>query len=181
MTIIACANNIMVADSRRYSGGVTFKLPPGANKISRSPCGSLVGMAGLGSHTFVGHKWVVEGMDFSKLPKLPEVDDDQKNERLVWLWLRPDGRLFRGDHNFDYHELAQPESIGVQDACWIWQGAVLACHDPVKAIRITLENCQYVGGEPQIEYLSMPEPGSIIEVDGEALRLGRIVPVSRRA
>ena len=151
MTIIAVANNLMVADSACFSGTVRFRAPH--PKITRAPDGSLVGAAGAGGHTGPLRDWVLAGMDFEKLPRLPTLDKDDEGNRLVFLWLRTDGRCFCGNYEFIVYELSVPNSIGTADACWIWHGAYDACHDPEQALRVTLARCIYVGGEPQVEHL----------------------------
>lgn len=177
MTIIACANNMMVADSKRFSSTVSFDLAPGHQKIMRAPDGSLVGCAGTYACFQAARTWILNGMNFNVRPKLPDEQDNKTP--LDWIWLQLDGRVFRGDHNFDYHEVSQPETIGVAEACWVWHGAFWACDNPVRAIEIAIEHCQYVDGKPQIEYLRRHEPGSIIEVRhgesfNDALRRGQI-------
>lgn len=90
-------------------------------------------------------------MDFEKQPKFAKVKDEDDN--ISWLWLRRDGRAFVGDANLDYYESASPTNIGIVHACNYWMGAVHACGDPVRALQLTLQHCEYVGGEPQVEYL----------------------------
>lgn len=151
MTLIACANNTMVADSQCFSGGMRFAVP--RPKIIRAPDGSLAGAAGASVQVDVWHRWVLDGMNFSQQPELPKLDEDEKNDELYWLWLRSgDGKLF-AVRRFDAYEMSQPNSIGYRDACWVWHGAYDACQDPVQALRVTLARCSFVGGEPQVEHL----------------------------
>ena len=151
MTIIAAANNIMVADSISFSGGVRLKVAH--PKITRAPDGSLVGGAGAAAHTGLLRDWVRAGMDFEKPPRMPTLDKHDEGNSLVFLWLRADGRCFCGNHEFITYEVSTPNSVGIADACWVWHGAYDACHDPEQALRVALARCIYVGGEPQVEHL----------------------------
>jgi hypothetical protein len=150
MTIIACTDKVMVADSYSFSDGIQF--PCVRPKVSRAPDGSLVGCVGAAVHTDVIHAWVARGMNFKKLPKMSQALE--KDERATWLWLRPDGRAFIGDYNFGVYEASTPTNIGLRDACSVWTGAYAVCGDPVLSIRVALIHCVYIGGEPQVEYLN---------------------------
>lgn len=152
MTIIAVANNIMVADSGQCSGDVWYKPAPGRRKITRAPDGSLVGGAGFSQHCQALSDWAAAGMDFENLPKLAYLDEpDQKGQFLVWLWLKPNCTLWFSGHTFMPYEIGQPYAIGANET--FWEGAYAACDDPVRALRLTLQHGSLVRGEPQVEHL----------------------------
>lgn len=149
MTIIACAGNIMVADGAVFRGQIRYPSP--YKKIIRAPDGSLCGACGPSQQIDAWRYWVEAGMNFSELPRLPEAEE--KDNQIDWLWLRPDEKLLRGNHNFDTYEVSNPNCIGDLAACTFWEGANWATGNPQFALLVSLEHCVWIGGEPQMEVL----------------------------
>ena len=152
MTIIAVANNIMVADGASEAGNLRYPLAPGRRKINRAPDGSLTGGAGFRQHTQALAEWTLAGMDFGNLPKLAYLDEEENRHQFMnWLWLKPNGTLWFSAHGFHPYEIAQPYAIGI--AAVFWEGAYHACLSPTKALQLALKHCTGLSGEPQVEHL----------------------------
>lgn len=155
MTLIAIHNRTMVADCDYFCGGIRFANP--VPKITRLPDGSLFGCGGLNTHTRRLRDWALAGMDFDKPPALIPDTGDHEGNNGKWLWLRPDGKAFYGDHQMEYAEVSPPEYLGTETAGNLWLGAVFAGVDPVEALRVVISRCIYVGGKVQVEHLDQPQ------------------------
>lgn len=156
MTIIAIKDRIMAADSWTFSAGVGS--PAALPKITRALDGSLVGASGGCIATELFRDWVHAGMNFTDVPKLEPDDDDPYNkDRIAWLWLKPDGGTRYGDHRFRTHPISTPGTVGMESACLVAEGAMIAGASAEEAVRIAISRCVFVGGEPQVEHLIAPK------------------------
>lgn len=153
MTIIAVHNDIMGADSMSFSEGMMKPFPRDVSKIARAPDGSLVGGTGHSLDTHALREWVVAGMDFAKPPKFLNHTDN--TDCIMWVWLRHDAKCFSGNETMMFHEVSTPYAIGYQTATTLWLGAILAGASMEQAIRIAIERCVWVGGEPHLQQLPM--------------------------
>jgi hypothetical protein len=173
MTVIAVKGSVMAADSKSYCDGQMYRSPPGRSKISRAPDGSLVGASGSSVDTHALHEWVRAGMNFAEPPsfRYPKMEDD---DRITWLWLKPDGSLWHGACDMRCYPVEPPFTIGYSAACSFTDGAMHAGLSAEAAVRLAIEHCSYVGGPVQVERLGGPEPGSIREVSFEEMQRIRL-------
>ena len=149
MTIIAVKNHIMAADSGTFSGSIVYRMADGHPKIVRAPDGSLVGAAGTSYDTYLLREWAKNGLNFADTPKI----SDEKDEPLAWLWLRPDGTLWRGNNAFNICPSQPIYSIGYEGACQVAEGAMWAGATAPEAVQIAIDHCVYVAGPVQVERL----------------------------
>lgn len=156
MTIIAVAGDMMLADSMSFRGDVGERIPPGRSKIHRAPDGSLVGAAGYVGDIFALYKWVDAGMNWLCPPKLAfeHKDDDS----LDWLHLRLDGTVWRCQASWMPYEIAKPNTIGMNGACYLFEGAMEAGATPIRAMEIAVRRTAFTGGDVHFEHLPKPKP-----------------------
>lgn len=176
MTIIAVSAGEMAADSWAFASYVGYPKADGYSKIIRTPNG-LFGSAGSGPQLFAVREWIRNGMDLAEKPDFADSDDD----RVSILWLKNDGTLWHFTTKaWLPYPVSIPYSIGQEHACHMAEGAILAGKTAGEALELIVPRCTHTGGPIQVERLNQVcEPGEIIEVDGEALRYGRIVAIRR--
>lgn len=155
MTLIAVKNGVMAADSGVFRGDMRMTLAPIDLKIVRAPDGSLVGACGSSVDCWRLREWVQAGMSLLMQPRLsyPQPDHDQA---IDWLWLKPDGSLWRGDAAMNVHPLdpAQPTTIGCAPAWAFAESVMLAGYSAQAAVQHAITYCQNLSGPVQVERLA---------------------------
>ena len=146
MTLIAVSGNLMAADSWTWADDIGY--PAKEPKICRAPDGSLVAGCGYTADCYALREWTLAGMDFKNPPAVRDEDSDQE---LIWLWLRPGGRVYHLSSKFVPVEMAGPIAIGWSSAASMVIGALLHNVPIVSAMRTAILRCPYVGGEVQVE------------------------------
>jgi hypothetical protein len=161
VTIIAVQGGTMVADSMQFVNGRSSPCPDG--KIARAPDGSLVGACGGSVDTWALRQWVRDGMNFNAKPAMmyPATHD----ESIMWLWLKPDRTVWKGDADFRLHPVANPVAMGM--GAEFVDGAMSAGASIVRAVELAVQRLAYLGGAVQVERLGGGEAGGIRELTAE--------------
>jgi hypothetical protein len=154
MTIIVVQGRTMAADSFSFRGGVGY--PCAQPKIVRAPDGSLVGSAGSFPDIDLLKKWVIDGMDWSKPPTFA-YDKDNDDNSIDNLWLRSTGELLRFGPAMKPYAISNPATVGINDACTLAEGMMMAGRSVEMAVAAVCERCAYVGGPIQVERLAPPK------------------------
>lgn len=173
MTIIVAMQGVMAADSGQSQGGIMRRVF--RPKIVRNDKRWLAAWAGSAADGEIFEKWFLAGAP-EDVPKLD-------GESFSALMMAPDGVVWRVDKPLVPYRMAEPVICGEETAESFVLGAIMAGASPEKAIELACQCCSWAAGPVQVEHAAAinVDPGGIIEVDGEAFRLGRIVPVSRHA
>ncbi len=147
MTIICVKNGVMAADSYVFCGGIKWQAP--VTKIFRHPQG-LIGLSGEASDCyFVGRWWVSGGQSYP--PKL------QDGERSVGGLILDYEGVWLIDHRLEKWPTIDSSSVGNGDATSFCEGAMHAGASAEEAVRLAIKHCVYVGGDVQVERLTLPE------------------------
>jgi hypothetical protein len=154
VTIIAVKDNVMVADTMSFVGGL--RHPVGRPKITRLPDGSLLGCAGNAEHINAFVAWAKAGMPAGTRPQIPATEDSANLDALM---LRPTGRLTRWFDTLNEIDVVPPYATGYETASIFATGAMLAGMSAEQAARLTIQWCVWVGGYVQVEHLHPPEGG----------------------
>lgn len=152
MTIIAVVGDMMLADSFMFRGETGSKCV--RDKVVRLPDGSLLGACGYCGDIEKLYNWAMAGMDFDNPPKfaLPTTDDNMCD----WLHLRLDRTLWRCTAQLAPYQMESPSCVGVNQACILWEGAVMGGCNPIRAMELTIAKCAYVGGDVDYKRLGKP-------------------------
>jgi hypothetical protein len=143
VTVVACKDGIMVADTASWSGGVKFG---NAQKIARMPDGSLLGCAGWKPVIMQVREWLADGARADNKPTPADKDD------LDAIILRPDGKIWSISYRFDlYPSDALMDAAGAHNEFLL--GAMLAGASAEEAVRLALRHCGSAGGDIQVENL----------------------------
>lgn len=138
MTVIACRDGVMAADTAVWQGEVMVGR---LNKIIRLDDRSLLAMAGDSSLAQVCRDWL--NGDHRPSP-VGEFD-------FGALWLRSTG-LFRIDHRFlAYADPGDYAAEGAHDEFVL--GAMAAGASAEEAVHLATKYCRRAGGEVQVERL----------------------------
>jgi hypothetical protein len=153
MTCIVVKDGIMVADGMVCAGALISPLAPGHNKIIRLPDGGLVGASGGSSDIHLLFEWCLAGMPADALPKLA-VLDEEKEGCIDWLWLKPDGTLWRAGPTLQPYPISSPSTIGCATASYLAEGAMMAGLSAEKALLLIIPRCRNIGLPVQVERLT---------------------------
>jgi hypothetical protein len=154
MTIIAVWGACMCADSEQFRAEIGYPSPD--LKITRAPDGSLVGACGASVDTWALREWVRAGMDFSNPPKLgyPAASEDS----AMWLWLKADRTVWKGDADMRLHPVCNPGSMGrgasyVDGALGLIERYGIEGISLADVVSLAISRVQYIGGPVQTEYV----------------------------
>lgn len=143
MTVIACRDGIMAADSGVYHDQLLVGY---ATKIVRHGDGSLAAAAGRRPLVQAFHRWIEAGALAESHP--PEADE----ESFGAIWLKPDRKIYRVSHKFEVYDDAgsfAAEGIAVS----FMLGAMAYGASAEDAVRLALKWSAYACGEIQLERL----------------------------
>lgn len=161
MTVIAVKDWVMAADGVESSTHLYY--PMAWKKITRAPDGSLVGIGGPNIDAYAVHQWVLNGMDFTRPPRISSKPDDEGP--VVFVWLKLDGSLWVFDCTLNGYPVASPiYSIGSQTAVTFVEGAMFAGASAEQAVRLACEHVEYINGPVQVERLRAPKVVRRVEV-----------------
>ena len=99
MTVIACKDGVMAADSASWFGDICLSTE--AVKLHRLPDGSIAGAAGWKPEITEAIAWLAAGADPKNLPKEPKEISD-----LDILVFKPDGSVWvLHPNNYRYYQI----------------------------------------------------------------------------
>ena len=146
MTVIACKDGVMAADTGSWHGNVK---PGGrATKIVRLADGSLFGAAGWKPTILVAREWLNAGMPLADRPD--KADDDD----LSGIMLKTDMSIWNINHRFElYPSDAEIDAVGSHTE--FLYGAMLAGASAEEAVRLAIKHCNGAAGEVQVERIAL--------------------------
>jgi hypothetical protein len=141
MTVIACRDNIIAADTATWDGDIKIGL---VQKIVRLPDGSLLAACGKASLIWGYIEWL-------KDDGVEKPTDGASEEDFGALNLRCDG-VFSIDHHYQAMRVdADFYALGAHGE--FLYGAMAAGASAEEAVRLALKYCGFAGGEVQVERL----------------------------
>ena len=142
MTVIACRDGIMAADSGVYQGDLHFGV---TQKIRRLVDGSLV--AACGSRPLIQefHRWIMGGGGVDK-------PDAVEPEMFGGLWLKCDGTIWRITHKFEVYDDPCAFAAEGMNANFML-GAMAHGASAEQAVRLALKYSDGAWGDCQVEKL----------------------------
>jgi hypothetical protein len=144
MTIIAYKDGIMAADSACWSDGYTQEVP--YPKLTRSPGGSVVGMAGHLGDAWLLREWVLAGMPEDRKPDFGGTEEEQPDVMMA----KGDGTLWFARGALRFSPVPQPKCIGGRAAANFVEGAIAAGASAEEAVRLAIQYHQWAGGSVQV-------------------------------
>lgn len=140
MTVIACKNGVMAADTSVWHGDVTRGK---ATKVVRLPDGSLMGAAGWKDIIAPAIEWASAGFPAHARPA------EARDEQFDSIILKPDGSLWCMGSNFRQWRSESPiEVVGAHSE--FLYGAMLAGASAEEAVRLAIIHCSKAAGEVQV-------------------------------
>lgn len=140
MTVVVYKNGVMAADSASFTGGRIFVASH--PKVVRAPSGAIAGAAGNVIDCVKFNAWFEDGANAREKPKFSGSGDDE----IHVLMAMPDGRLWRGYAELDFHEVTSPYSVGELVAATFCDGAMLAGASAEDAVTLAIRHCIHIGG-----------------------------------
>lgn len=145
MTVIACRDGSMAADSGVSQDGLCFGF---TKKIVRLSDGSLVAAAGPRPAIQRFHRWM-EG--FASASNRPEPLGENE---FGALWLKADGSIHRISYKFEIY--SDPCAFAAEGmAVNFMMGAMAHGASAEEAVRLAVAHCDGAGGEVQVERVSV--------------------------
>lgn len=144
MTLIAYKNGVMASDSASFNG--CRRQPTMIEKIACCPDGRIAGSAGMVSDCHRFNQWLVAGGKPDERPKFHGTGDDE----IHILLATPDGRVWRGYSQLDFHEVSSPHAIGEGTAVTFCEAAMFAGLSAPDAVKLAIEHCVWIGGPVQV-------------------------------
>ena len=152
MTVIACKDGVMAADSACWSNGLIQPVP--RLKIIRTNDGALIAMAGKLHDSYLLRLWVEAGMPDTAKPAFRGKDDDEPHILLA----EPDGTLWFSTGDLVFAPEPQPVCIGEAYAAQFCEGAMEAGFSAPEAVAATIKRHDSAAGSVQVECLHSPTP-----------------------
>lgn len=144
MTVIACKNNIMAADSAIWCGNL---MVANRNKIIRLPDGSLFGCGGHTPVIRMAQEWL---LNINKSPKPTRV---LKDYELDGLLLRPDGSIWHLNCEWDLYDMTVSIAAAGSHNEFV-MGAMYAGATAEQAVKLAVQHGDSAGGPVQVERLA---------------------------
>jgi ATP-dependent protease HslVU (ClpYQ) peptidase subunit len=143
MTVIACKDGIMAADSKTWCGSVATAQ---CVKIHRLLNGGLFAGAGWTAAIQQAEQWLNDDAVAEKKPPPAEKDD------LNGIFLDRDGLLWWVSHRFDVYRCHGEIAAAGAHSEFLY-GAMFSGLSAEEAVRLAIEHCAYAGGKVQVERL----------------------------
>jgi hypothetical protein len=144
MTVIAYKDGIMVADSGTWSEGIVYEVP--FPKLTRSPSGCVLGLAGKLSDAWLLRQWVLGDMPKDHKPEFSGKDQEEP----AVLMARPDGSLWRSGGALRFCPEPLPSCAGEITAASFVEGAMAAGASAEEAVRLAIQHNCWAAGTPQV-------------------------------
>lgn len=150
MTVIACRDGIMAADSAVFQDGLCFGF---SEKIKRLTDGSLIAAAGPRPAIQQFHAWMAKVVTGEYAPQPDALGESE----FGGLWLKADGSVYRISYKFEIYSDPCPfaaEGIGVS----FMMGALAHGASAEEAVRLAIAHCDGCGGDIQVERIDLLRP-----------------------
>jgi hypothetical protein len=134
MTVIACKDRVMAADSGVWQGGVWL---PSAGKLSRLYGGTIAGVAGWRPEWELALRWYQAGAPPDSRPPNPSEKSD-----LDVLLLKPNGEIWNLTENFRLFKSEWPIAVAGSHTEFVL-GALLAGASAKQAVELACAHCSY--------------------------------------
>ena len=139
MTVIACKDGIIAADTSNWNGEIWYG--GGGGKINRLPCGSLVAFAGWFPVIEEARAWLRAGAPREAKPSR-KVEDNC----LEAVILRPDRRIWLLSHEWDLYPKNAPFEAAGSHYSFL-MGAMHAGASARQAVELAIAHCGHARGE----------------------------------
>jgi hypothetical protein len=157
MTVIACKDSIMAADSAVWCGDIVVAH---RKKIIRLPDGSLFGGAGSTPIIHMAQEWIMGAFNttypVSRLNLNDHLDKPTRvlaEHQLDGMILRPDGSLWHLNYQWDLYDMTVLFAACGSHHDFVL-GAMYAGATAERAVKLAIEHGDSASGDVQVEYLS---------------------------
>jgi hypothetical protein len=137
MTVIACKDGVMAADSSVWTGNIW--MPSAESKLRRMSDGAVMGLAGWWPEIEAAIRWYQDGAKPDSRPAKPDEGD------LDILILTPQGKLWNLCNNFRLYRSEWPLGVAGSHTEFVL-GALMAGASAKQAVEQACRHCSHARG-----------------------------------